>query len=75
MVEEKKGRVKITVEAEINEALMKMLKESMAIRGSISKLFTSSAAMIAISASSFAFGSIFTVVSAKKKTSFLNTIM
>ena len=30
MAEEKKGRVKITIEAEINEALMEMLKESMA---------------------------------------------
>ena len=30
MAEEKKGRVKITIEAEINEPLMEMLKESMA---------------------------------------------
>ena len=29
MAEEKKGRVKITIEAEINEPLMEMLKESM----------------------------------------------
>ena len=30
MPEEKKGRVKITVEAEINESLMEIIKESMA---------------------------------------------
>ena len=29
IVETKKGHVKITIEAEINEALMEMLKESM----------------------------------------------
>jgi hypothetical protein len=30
MAEEKKGRVKITVEAEINEPLMEIIKESIA---------------------------------------------
>jgi len=30
MSEEKKGRVKITVEAEINEPLMEIIKEAMA---------------------------------------------
>lgn len=30
MAEEKKGKVKVTVEVEINEALMEVLKESMA---------------------------------------------
>jgi hypothetical protein len=30
MVEEKKGRVKLTVEAEINEPLMEIIKEAMA---------------------------------------------
>ena len=29
MVEEKKGHVKVTLDVEINEALMSMLKESM----------------------------------------------
>ena len=29
MAEEKKGRVKVTLDVEINEALMDMLKESM----------------------------------------------
>ena len=29
IADEKKGHVKITIEAEINEALMEMLKESM----------------------------------------------
>lgn len=30
MVEEKKGRVKLTVEAEINEPLMEIIKEAIA---------------------------------------------
>jgi len=39
MALEKKGHVKVTVEVEINEALMEVLKESMAKMPEMAKMF------------------------------------
>ncbi|NIR86745.1 hypothetical protein GWO13_03915 [Candidatus Bathyarchaeota archaeon] len=39
MAEEKKGHAKITIEIEINEALMKVLKESMNKMPEMMKMF------------------------------------